>query len=98
MTREGSGLSRFAKGIFIGGILATVATMLFALKTGMDIGSGITEVKVAARKSDETISESRMERRGGTTRRINSGGVWRVVFYIASGIALIADAKYKKTE
>jgi hypothetical protein len=87
--------SGFAKGIFIGGFLGTVAAMLFALRNRIDLSSDIPESEGGTRQLPVSSPEAR-EESNRTKLRVKRGRAWRVMFYVAFGIAMFADSRIKK--
>jgi hypothetical protein len=94
--RNRSSLSGLAAGVFIGGILGTVAAMWFALGSEMQLGLAVPKTGARDRRMHLPESPARAEEIHGTNPHGTSARWWRAVFWIASGLAVYADSRMKK--
>jgi hypothetical protein len=86
----------FAKGIIVGGVLGTIAAMYFAMRIGMKFGRTVPEADRGTRQLPTSEAEYHDEDLYGTQRHLKVGRIWRVIFSIASGVAMFADSRIKK--
>ncbi len=97
MIRNGNGFSGLEKGILIGGVLGAAAALLFAPRSGMELGSDIPKEGGRIRHMHLPLSTTRVEKISETERPVKPRIGWRVMFYLASALAMFADLRIKKT-
>jgi hypothetical protein len=97
MIRNGNGFSGLEKGILIGGVLGAAATLLFASRSGMELGNDIPKESGRIRHLHLPLSTTRVEKISETEKPVMPRIGWRVIFYLASALAMFADLRIKKT-
>jgi hypothetical protein len=96
MTKNGSSFSRLAKGLLAGALVGAGITLLHASRNGTRLGRNLPQWDDPPQQRNQSLSPTEDEREIGATARAKTGNGWRVVFYVASAVAMISDWKMKK--
>ncbi|HLF20164.1 MAG TPA: YtxH domain-containing protein [Bacteroidota bacterium] len=93
---NGKGSSGFAKGLFVGGLLGTAAAWLYTPKSGTKLRVEIPREGVRSEKRNRPLSTTRVEQIVETGKPVKPAAGWRVMYYVASAVALISNFRMKK--
>ena len=98
IAENGNGFSSLAKGLFIGSMLGAAVVLLFFTRSRTGLPSDIPEegVRYPGRYRPLTTTRVIDEEVGESGKPVKSSIGWRVIFYVASGIAMFADSRTKK--
>ncbi len=93
---NGKGSSGFAKGLFVGGLLGTAAAWLYTPKGGRELRAEIPREGVRSDKRNRQLSTTRDDQSVETGKPVKPATGWRVMYYVASAVAMISNFRMKK--
>ena len=96
MTKNGNGFSRLAKGLLAGALLGAGITLLHASRNGTRPGRNLPRWDDPPQQRNQELVPTETKGEIDTGARVKSGKGWRMMFYVASAVAMISDWKMKK--
>ena len=97
MTKNGSGFSRLAKGLIAGALLGAGITLFHASRNGTKRGRNLPQWDDPPQQSDQNLPTG-TKRDIVAVARVKSGKGWRMMFYVASAVAMISDWQIKRKQ
>ena len=97
MTQNGNGFSGFAKGLLVGSALGVALALLYAPRSRKEFSSDIPGEGISSQRGYQSLPTAKAERILAAGKRVKPSIGWRVIFYVASAVAMISDWRMKRT-
>jgi len=95
MTQKGSVFSSLAKGLFVGALLGAGIVVFHKSRNGTRLNGNLPLWEEPS-QSSQPLSPKESKRHVYTEARAKPGNGWRVMYYVASAVAMISDWQMKK--